>query len=171
MSSTSRLTAYRGGVRSRHPLPKSRHFGRRSRDPSSLPLLPGDRIMGHDHEVTGQSTEHRSTRRSKAAKQRSAPEGSRTSDKQVKLWNLFKIRRDRRFDTRRLGSRQPVPHPLPARVLQPIHLADRHRRVGRLAGRLPRHRRAGRPSDDPRVTPNQGDAPLAARLPWGCPPR
>jgi uncharacterized membrane protein YeaQ/YmgE (transglycosylase-associated protein family) len=36
-----------------------------------------------------------------------------------------------------LAGHQVVPHPQPAGILQPVHLADGHRRGGRIAARLP----------------------------------
>ena len=38
---------------------------------------------------------------------------------------------------RRLGGHQAVPRPLPAGILQPVHLAHRHRRVSHPAAGLP----------------------------------
>ena len=43
-----------------------------------------------------------------------------------------------------LGRHPPVPHPLPPGVLQPVHLAHRHRRRSRPAARLSPGQRAVR---------------------------
>ena len=51
--------------------------------------------------------------------------------------------RGRRGATRRLGGDQVVPRRHPARVLQPVHLADRHRRGGGSAAGLPSGRQPG----------------------------
>src|ERR1700728_240535 len=73
----------------------------------------------------------------------------------------------------RLGGHAAVPRPHPARVLQPLHLADRHRRRGHPAAGLP-------PAQQPREhqplpaaqldAPVNGPGPAAAALTLpGCP--